>query len=269
MVKQTLPSGIKKVGDGGNIRTIVAKSSAGRRALALFNTSHSKRAAFVREYLIDMNATNAAIRAGYSPSMAKDMGIALRKVPLVRDAIERAMAERAKRVGLTADRVLDLLGRMAFGNPKSVLNEDGSVKSPHELDDDDAMMIAGVKTRKIVELNHETGKMHQAEIQEVRLVDRVAVMALAMRHLGMNNDKITLDVGGTLAEQLEAAMARREGGTVASSPDELTADEIAALEREEAKDIEDAEYEVVDDEGQEDGGDPTNGLSDEELAELI
>lgn len=245
---------------------VVRQSKDTPQALRRLQHPSSLRGAFVREFLIDMNATNAAIRAGYPPHRARDMGAALRKVPMVRDAIERAMAERARRVGLTADRVLDMLGRMALGNPKAVLNEDGTVKAPHELDDDDAMMIAGVKTRRIVEINPDTGKMHNAEIQEVRLIDRTAVLNLVMRHLGMNNDRITLDVGGTLAEQLEAAVARREGGDTALTPEDLTDAEVAMVEDAEAKMIEDAEYEIVE------GGDeeePDGPVTDEDLEALI
>jgi phage terminase small subunit len=215
---------------------------------------HSLRACFVREYLIDMSATNAAIRAGYAPGNATIVGRTLMKMPEVRDAIQRALASRAKRVGLNADRVLDMLGRMALGNPKSVFHPDGTLKAPHELDDDDAMLVAGVKTRRIVEVNPDTGKMHNAEIQEVKLIDRTAVLALVMRHLGMNNDKLTLDVGGTLAEQLEAAMARREGGESTDVIDEesgLSESDIAALEHEERLQIEGeaVEAEWVEDDG--------------------
>lgn len=209
---------------------------------------NSMRAAFVREYLIDMSPTNAAIRAGYTPSKATEIGQTLMKMPMVADAVKRAVASRAKRVNLNADRVLDMLGRMALGNPKSVFNEDGSMKAPHELNDDDAMLIAGVKTRRIVEINPDTGKMHNAEIQEVKLIDRTAVLALAMRHLGMMNDKLTIEAGGTLAEQLEAAMARRDGGEEKLTEDGLAASDIAALEHEERLQIDDAEYEVVEDE---------------------
>jgi phage terminase small subunit len=219
----------------------------------------NKRAAFVREYLIDMSPHNAAIRAGYPPSTAAEVSKTLMKLPEIRDALGRAIASRARRVGVTADRVLDHLGRMAFGNPKSVFHPDGSLKAPEEMDDDDAMMIAGVKTRRIVEINPDTGKMQNAEIQEVKLIDRTSVLSLLMRHLGMNNDKLTIDVGGTLAEQLEAAMARREGGAaeVVDENSGLTAEEMAALEHEENMEIDGIAEEVVED-------DPLDGLTDEQ-----
>ncbi len=191
-----------------------------------------QRQQFVLEYLVDLSPKNAAIRAGYSPANAGQTGAALMKVPYIRDAIMRAMALRSQRVGLNADRVLELLGKIVLGDPRAVLNEDGSLKAPSELNDDDAMMVAGVKTRRIVELNPDTGKMQQAEIQEIKMVDKLGAMTLAMRHLGMMNDKLTVDVGGPLADQLAAALARVEGGDVQlaiAGTEGLTEEDYAAI----------------------------------------
>ena len=231
------------------------KAYVERTGLALTSTGqlHPKRQAFVREYLVDLSPRHAAIRAGYAPSTAGDAANALMKMPNVRDHIQRALALRAKRTGINGDRVLDILGRMAMGDPRAVFNEDGTIKAPSELDEFDAMMISGITTRRIVEINPDTGKMHNAEIQQVKLIDRTAVLSLAMRHLGMLNDKITLDVGGSLAEQFEAAKARREGGAVieghgaVQADDAPTADERSLLAGEEggAEEVVDLDFEDV------------------------
>lgn len=65
-----------------------------------------KQAAFVREYLVDLNATQAAERAGYSAATAQQMGAENLSKPLIREAIEAGKAERASRVEMTADDVL-------------------------------------------------------------------------------------------------------------------------------------------------------------------
>lgn len=206
---------------------------------------NEKRRAFVREYLVDFSPGQAAIRAGYVPENASVVGASLMKIPAVRDAIARSVAARSKRVGLNADRVLEHLGKLLLGDPRSVLHEDGTLKTPHEMNDDDAMMIAGVKTRRIVELG-EDGKIHNAEVQEVRLVDKVQVMALAMRHLGMLNDKLVLEVGGTLAEQLAAAQARigNGQGAVIEGTAGLARDELEQVVRAESG-VQDAEWTEV------------------------
>lgn len=205
----------------------------------------SRRAQFVREYLVDLSPRNAAIRAGYAIDKADQTAALLMKMPHIRDAIQRALASRSRRTGVNADRVLDRLGNLAFGDRREVFNPDGSLKLPGELTPDQAALVSAVKTRRIVEVNPDTGKMHNVEIMEMKLVEQVPVHALLMRHLGMLNDKISIDVHGSLAEQLEAARARREGGAAdVEDSGTMTPAEIAELEAEEGRLI---EGEVVDD----------------------
>lgn len=65
-----------------------------------------KQQAFIREYLIDFNITQAAIRAGYSPKTAYSIGQKLLKNAEVKQAIDTAMNERKERTELSADYVL-------------------------------------------------------------------------------------------------------------------------------------------------------------------
>ena len=65
-----------------------------------------KQQRFVDEYLIDLNATQAAIRAGYSPKTAEQQGFQLLKKTSVSDAIEQAQQERQKRTMVTQDDVI-------------------------------------------------------------------------------------------------------------------------------------------------------------------
>ena len=73
-----------------------------------------KQACFVQEYLIDLNATQAAIRAGYSANGADVQGARLLANARISVAIHEAMAERSKRTEITADRVLSEYARIAF-----------------------------------------------------------------------------------------------------------------------------------------------------------
>lgn len=68
-----------------------------------------KQAAFVAEYLVDLNATQAAIRAGYSEKSAARIGVELLNKTQVREAVVSAQAQRAERVEITADYVLSNL----------------------------------------------------------------------------------------------------------------------------------------------------------------
>ncbi len=75
-------------------------------------TERQKR--FVEEYLVDLNATQAAIRAGYSPRTAYSTGQRLLKNVEVQAAIQEAMEERSRRTEVTQDMVVDELRAVAF-----------------------------------------------------------------------------------------------------------------------------------------------------------
>ena len=103
-----------------------------------------KQAAFVQQYLIDKNATRAAIRAGYSAKTASSAGERLLRNVEVCAAIERGMSDLASRLGITAERVLRERARLAFFDPRKLLDKDGSPIPLQDLDDDTAAAIAGM-----------------------------------------------------------------------------------------------------------------------------
>ena len=71
---------------------------------------------FVDEYLVDLNATQAAIRAGYSPRNARNQGSKLLTKPDIQDAVAAGAARRSQRTGITADNVVIELAKIAFAN---------------------------------------------------------------------------------------------------------------------------------------------------------
>lgn len=189
---------------------------------------------FVKEYLIDLNATQAAIRAGYPPTTATNTATKMMKRGAVKDAIARAMAVRSRRTGINADRVLFELGRIIHTDGRNVFREDGSLKSPTEMDADDATAIEGVKTRRIVEMGGD-GEMHQAEVQEVRLASKLTAIGLAMRHLGMFNDKLDVNVRG-LDERLNEAF-KRTGMNITREVVDLEPEDVEEVAPEDAPEI--------------------------------
>ena len=81
---------------------------------------------FVREYMVDLNATQAAIRAGYSRRSASQRGWALRRHPTVAARIEVAMADRDEAAKITPERVLCELARLSFANIQDYLQPGGA-----------------------------------------------------------------------------------------------------------------------------------------------
>lgn len=99
------------------------------------------------------------------------------------------MAEREKRVHITQDRVLQELARLAFSDLRRAFKDDGSLKLPQEWDDDTAAAMAGVDT-----ITSSMGGEEEAAVslttKKVKVFDKGAALTLAMRHLGMLNDKL-------------------------------------------------------------------------------
>lgn len=77
--------------------------------------------AFVKEFLLDLNATQAAIRAGYSPNTANQQGSKLLANSKVAEAIQEALQERAKRTEITADEVLRRWWDIATADPRELM----------------------------------------------------------------------------------------------------------------------------------------------------
>ena len=103
---------------------------------------------FCTEYVIDLNATRAAMRAGYSEKAATSVGSFLCKKPLIKAEIDRLLVARRVRTEVTADRVVLELARIGFADARTLHRPDGSLKSPAEWDDDTAAQIAGIEVSR-------------------------------------------------------------------------------------------------------------------------
>lgn len=150
-----------------------------------------KQKRFCEEYLIDLNATQAAIRAGYSPKTAGQIGNRLLKNVQIRARIAAARAEQSKRTGVNADRVIRELARIAFVNPTEVIDTDKATVLPGASKDDTAA-IASVKVKTS---NSDTGKSVE---REIRFHDKNKALELLGRHLGMFNDKLNVTAEGAV-----------------------------------------------------------------------
>lgn len=169
-----------------------------------------KQERFVQEYLIDLNATQAAIRAGYSKRTASSIGEENLRKPELQAAVSAAQQKRANRTEVTQDRVLQELARIAFFDLRKLYREDGSLKAMHELDDDSAAVLAGVdvvETKGNMEVDGD-GARHVPEfVKKVKIPDKVAALGLAMRHLGMLKDKVEHSGRLTLSDISDDALA--------------------------------------------------------------
>ena len=148
----------------------------------------AKQQRFVEEYLIDLNATQAAIRAGYKKSEYTDTNAnKLLENTRVAEEIAKAMAERSRRTGINQDRVLLEIAKMAFVNIDDVVDvKTGAVK--RNASREDLACIQNIKYKK------SEGASGITIEREVRIADKKANLELLGRHLGMFKDKIEMDV---------------------------------------------------------------------------
>lgn len=162
-----------------------------------------KQERFVAEYLVDLNGTQAAIRAGYSPKTAGWICQQLLTKTHIAEAVAASKAKRIERIEITQDRVLLELARIAFFDIRKLYNNDGTLKRPHELDDEAAAVLSGVD----VSTTHAGDDESPLTIltKKAKVFDKTSALTLAMRHMGMLKDKLELEatiVG--LAERMRA-----------------------------------------------------------------
>jgi len=150
-----------------------------------------KQQRFVDEYLIDLNATQAAIRAGYSTKTADTQGLRLLLNVGVRACIDEAIAQQSRRTGITADRVIRELARVALLSPKNIVDTDSARVLPDALDDD----LAAISSVKIKTSSTEQGDSLE---REVKFCDKLKALELLGRHLGMFNDKLNITGEGVV-----------------------------------------------------------------------
>jgi phage terminase small subunit len=150
-----------------------------------------KQIRFCEEYMIDLNATQAAIRAGYSTKTAGAIGAENLGKPQIRARIDAAMAEQSRRTGVSADRVVRELARIGFINPTDVINTD-KVTVKYDASRDDTAAIASVKVKLS---DSEQGSSVE---REIKFHDKNKALELLGRHLGMFNDKLQLSGEGVV-----------------------------------------------------------------------
>lgn len=143
-----------------------------------------KQERFVQEYLIDLNATQAAIRAGYSAKTAEQQGFQLLQKTSVQKAIAEGRRQREERTAVSADRVLLEAARLALFDPRKLFNDDGSPKGIHELDDDTAAAVAGVE---VLEQFEGSGKERAfvGYLKKYRIADKNSALEKLFKHHGL------------------------------------------------------------------------------------
>ena len=139
-----------------------------------------KQQRFVTEYVVDFNAKQAAIRAGYSPRSAETNGTRMLRNAQVDAAVRAAKADQLARAKLTADDIVRELQKIAFLDPRKAFNADGSLKAIHELDDDTAAGVVSLEVRIGSDPDGEATKT-----AKIKFADKHAALVVLGRHFGI------------------------------------------------------------------------------------
>lgn len=154
-----------------------------------------KQKRFVEEYLIDLNATQAAIRAGYSPATAGSIGQENLTKPEIHAAVAKAEAERSKRTGVTQDRVVRELAKIAFLDMTEVVDDHGRIRD--DATPEDRACIESIKYKS------SSGDQGEFVECEVKVASKLKALELLGKHLGMWNDRFSVDMDGDLNIQID------------------------------------------------------------------
>lgn len=169
---------------------------------------------FVAEYLKDLNATEAAVRAGYSPRTAKQQGSRLLTRVDVGDAIARRRAALQQALEVEQESILRGFLRIAGADPRKLFRATDNGRQElvpvHELPDEVALAIAGVKVRTFTP---DIGLPYQ--VIDFKFESRSQALTRLGQHLGLFSDVDKRPVEGTGVLRTPAPATAAEWSRVA------------------------------------------------------
>lgn len=150
------------------------------------NKLNPKQKRFAEEYLKDLNAKQAAIRAGYSERSAEVQGARLLSNDKVQDFLREQGHAISERTNVTIDRVVQELARLGFSDLRDAFTADGHLIDPKEWPDDLAASIASVEvvTRPTNETAKDGSKIIE-HIHKIKVWDKNSALEKLAKHLGM------------------------------------------------------------------------------------
>lgn len=182
-----------------------------------------KQKRFCEEYLIDLNATQAAIRAGYSSKTAEQTASRLLRNVKVQEYIAKRQKELSRSTHITQERVIKELALIAFSNnadyarvvEKKMQTEVDGMLVDVLGEDGKPIMYRTVEPVLTDELTEEQ-KRALAVIKkgrdglEVKSFDKVRALELLGKHLGIFTEKIEANVNDTTRSELAELLSQRK-----------------------------------------------------------
>lgn len=164
-----------------------------------------KQRIFCNEYIIDLNATKAAIRAGYSEKTARMIGNENLTKPNVQTEIQKAMKEREERTNINADRVVKDLAKIGFADITKFV-EFGPEERIEEIEEGTGVKVIRVYSSLRLKHDYEVDGAVISEVKvtntgvSIKLHDKLKALELLGKHLGMfiERQEVTGKDGGPI-----------------------------------------------------------------------
>lgn len=158
-----------------------------------------REAAFVEAYLSNnMNGTQAAIKAGYSPVNAKRRAVTMLAKPTVQKVLRDRQDQLAKKHRMTTDSVMSELSKIVHSDLRKLFDANGALLPIHDWPDDMAGAVASIEVEELFEGSGEN-RRQIGFTKKVKCWDKNSAIEKAMKHLGLfaedNRQKL-----GALAE---------------------------------------------------------------------
>ena len=171
-----------------------------------------RRELFAREYLKDLNGTQAALRAGYSPNSARTEASQLLAIDEVQARIAELANARNEKFEVDAVEVLRELHRMLTADVAQAFNDDGSLKPIHEIPIDLRRTIAGFDCEEIYEWvgeRRDREKVESGRLKKVKFWSKEKAAELLGKHLALFVERLKVEGLDELANKLAAARERQ------------------------------------------------------------
>lgn len=166
-----------------------------------------KQELFCEEYLKDLNATRAAIRAGYSKKTSMEQGYQLLQKPSVAKRIAQLKEERSERTKINTDWVLQRLGEEATADLKDIVTDEGSLKPVSEWPLIWRQgLIDGIDIEELYEKIGDA-RVNIGRVSKIKMGARIKRIELIGKHVDVQafKEKVEVSADEGMAEMLEAA----------------------------------------------------------------
>lgn len=166
---------------------------------------NTKQQLFVAAYLVDLNTTQAAIRAGYSAKTAAAAGWRLFRNVKISEAIQAGQAKKLETLDFDAQRVLQELGRLALVDLRGFFDENGNLKAIKDLT---AVQGACLASFEVVKKNIAAGDGEVDTIHKIKVWDKTKALDTLAKHFGLLIDRVQISGDEAMMQALMAGRQR-------------------------------------------------------------